>query len=123
MIEIDDRELRALQQHLATAPSRIERRTAGRTTQAIRELLRVARQVAHQRSGALVAGLAIVGPFQVGAGTLEGQIRSSVPYAEDEAARGGEHDFPARTLDEGESVLDRLARDIEQIYIQETGAS
>ena len=120
-IEIDDRELRAVQQQVATAPARIQRRVAGRTLVATRALLKIARGVVHVRSSRLKDSLYVDGPYPVSDG-LEAFVRSPVAYAAEEAARGGAHDYPTRTIQDGRGVLDELARDLEVIVIEEVGA-
>lgn len=121
-LEFDDRGLVAQQQQIAQAPSRIERRFAGRTIQATRELLKVARQVVHRRSGRLRDSLVVDGPYPVAGGGVEARVRATVPYAAREVSHGGAHDYPTRTLETGQPILDALTRDLVLIVIEETGA-
>lgn len=121
-LEIDARGLEQLQQRIATAPARIERRMQGRTVRAMRTLLGIARATAHRKSGRLVDSLTIAGPFPIGVGSLEMRVETNVPYAIFEVAQGGAHDYPARTLEQGQSVINDLARDLALIVIEETGA-
>lgn len=108
---------------LQGAPHRIARRIAGIQNEATRKLLRAARAVVHVKSGRLQSNLAIYGPFTVGEGVLESQIAApSVPYADEEVARGGAHDFPAQTLEQGAAIIDQMERGIELMLIEETGA-
>ena len=119
-VDIDDRGVRDLAARLNGAAARIAERQAGRTIRAQRDLLRVARSVVHVKSGHLRDSLYIDGASLIGQGTLEGAIRSTAPYADEEAARGGAHDYPAITLEVGADILDQLARDLERIVIEET---
>lgn len=101
-----------------TAEQKAEDKIRGINVRAARDLLRVARAVTHEKSGRLKGGLAIQGPFNIATGTLEARISApSVPYAEAEAARGGEHDFATRMLEEGAGIIDQAAEDIEQAII------
>lgn len=111
-----------LVRQLQGSQGRIQDRINGIGNRAIRDLLRIARQVAHRKSGKMIEGLYIEGPFVVGTGILESQIKSTAPYTGHEIARGADHDFPTITLQQGASILDRALRDIEEIVIQETGA-
>lgn len=121
-VDIDDSGLKQAQAQLQAAPSRIEQRVLGRVGRAQRELLRVARSVVHVKTGRLRDSLSIDGVALIGGGTLEGAIKTNVPYAEAEVARGGEHDYAQRTLEEGAGVLDELLKDLEDIYVTELGA-
>lgn len=121
-LEIDASALRAVQQQISTAPARIERRVNGRSVTAIRALLNIARRVVHVQSHRLQNSLYIDGPFPTATGTLEAAVKSPLSYADSEVAHGGEHDYPARTIQQAQGELDELARDLELIVIEETGA-
>ena len=121
-VEFDATGLRAKQAALVQAPSRIERRIAGRSITATRALMAVARAVVHVQSGGLRDSLYIDGPNPIGDGSIEVAVRSPLGYAGLEVAKGGEHDYPSRTLEAGNSILDDLARGLELIVIEETGA-
>jgi len=121
-LHIDASGLHAKQAHLAGTPSRIERRIAGRAVTATRALLGVARGVVHVQSGDLRDSLSIDGPSPIGDGSIETSVHSPLSYAESEVAKGGDHDYAARTLEAGAGILGDLARDLEAIVIDETGA-
>lgn len=63
----------------------------------------------HVVSGRLRDSFSIAGPHKVGRGTLEGSIRPGVPYAADEIARGGHHDYVAQTLAASVGLRDAAA--------------
>lgn len=106
--------------HLQGAEQRVEARLRGINIRGARELLRVARNVVHVQSGRLQAGLIVEGPFDVGTGALEARVSApSVPYGAAEAARGGEHDWPTRTLSEGQGAIDQVAADMERAIVEE----
>lgn len=109
---------------IATAPGRIEERHAQIHAQIAARLLALDRAVVHVKTGRLRAGLAIQGPFGVGVGTLESRIAApSVPYAADEAKRGGAHDFAAQTIDQATAILDQFVHALEQAILEALGAS
>lgn len=100
------------------ASQRADEKLRGINTRAARELLRLARSIVHVQTGRLRDGLILDGPFNIGTGTLEARISApSVPYASLEAARGGEHDFAARTLAEGAVIITAAAQDMERALI------
>jgi hypothetical protein len=102
---------------MAAAEARVEARLRGINIRAARQLLAVARSVVHVQTGRLRDSLHVQGPFDIGTGALEVAIVSNVPYAGKEAARGGEHDYPALTLQSGQSIIDQAAEDMELAII------
>jgi hypothetical protein len=110
-------DLQTLIRDLRSAETRADDKLRGINIRAARELLKLARSIVHVRSGRLQASLHIEGPFDVGTGTLEARVTSNVPYAEEEVARGSEHDYAARTIDEGQSIIEQAAQDMEQALI------
>jgi hypothetical protein len=108
-------DLQDLTRDLEAAPARIAQRVAGRMTRAQRELLGVARRVVHVRTGKLRDSLSIDPPSYVGADLSEFGVSARVSYAGYEVAKGGEHDYVARTLEEGQAVIDSAANDIADI--------
>ena len=111
-------DLERITRDLRTADRRADDRLRGINIRATRQLLRIARAEVHVVSGRLQAGLAVQGPFNIASGVLEAQISApSVPYAAEEAARGGAHDYAARTLAAGAGVIDQAAEDMEQAII------
>lgn len=86
-------------------------------TRGARALLSVARSVVHVKSGHLRDSLFIEGPFDVTSGTFEGRVISTAPYAQYEVAKGGEHDFATRTIQEGQDIIDQVAQDMETMLI------
>lgn len=106
-----------LEQSRAALPGRI----AARQVRAMRELLRVARAVVHVQSGDLRDSLYIIQPSIAG-DIQESSITSLVSYAEHEADKGGEHDYAARTIDEGAAILDRLTDELAELLAAASGA-
>lgn len=100
------------------AEQQAEARLRAINIRASRQLLRIAKQVVHVQSGRLREGLIVQGPFDIGSGTLESEISApSVPYATIEAARGSDHDYPARTLLAGEGVIRQAEQDMEAAIV------
>lgn len=111
-------DLEKLVNDLRSADQKADDKLRGINIRAARDLLKLARSIVHVKSGRLRDGLVIDGPFNVGTGTLEARISApSVPYADEEVARGGEHDFASRTLEDGAGVIDQAAQDMEQTLI------
>src|SRR5690349_4180546 len=94
---------------LEQAPQRAARRISGRMIQAQRSLLQVARAVVHVRSHNLQSRLAIEPPTVIDASAVDFIVTSTAPYAEYEVAKGDEHDYPARTLEEGADIVQSAA--------------
>lgn len=108
---VDTSHLSDLLRVLEDGQTVLSSRIAGRQIRAMRELLRVARSVVHVRSGRLRDSLYVIAPSLLG-DISESSIRATVSYAETEADKGGEHDYPARTIEDGAGVLDQLTDDL-----------
>lgn len=103
---------------LRSAEQKADDKLRALNVKGIRKLLAIARRVVHVQSGNLRDHLAIAGPFNIGTGTLEARVYApGVRYAEAEIARGGDHDFATRTLEEGAAAIDETAEEIEQALI------
>lgn len=94
---------------------------AGKQIRAMRDLLRVARSVVHVQSGRLRDSLYIIQP-SIASEITESSITAMVRYAASEAEKGGEHDYPARTIADGQAILDQLAEDLAELLAAATGA-
>jgi hypothetical protein len=106
--------------HLRGVEERTEARLRGINLRGTRELLKIARNLVHERTGRLKAGLIIEGPYDVASGTLEARVAApTVVYAAEEAKRGGEHDYATRTLEAGQGVIDKVADDMERAIVEE----
>src|SRR5919106_137584 len=108
---IDAREIESLLRTMEDGQTQLQAQINGRITRAMRDLLGVARGVVHVRSGDLRDSLYIIAPSVAGDIT-ESNIAARVSYAELEADKGGEHDYAARTIEEGAAIIDNLAEDI-----------
>jgi hypothetical protein len=102
---------------IAQAEARVEARLRGINIRAARQLLSIARSVVHVQTGRLRDSLHIQGPFDIGTGALEVAVVSNVPYAGQEAGKGGEHDYPSLTIQQGQSIIDQAAEDMELAII------
>lgn len=82
---------------------------------AIERLTAYAKSIAHVRTGLLKASLHPEGPFLLGDGTLEARV-SPMPawYAQYEVARGGDHNYAGRTLEEDAQTIAALTAELEQ---------
>lgn len=111
-------DLQDITRDLEEAPARIARKVQGRMVRAQRELLKVARADVHVRSGDLRDSLYIVAPSYIGAEISEFEIAARASYAPYEVARGGPHDYVARTLEDGAGIIDSAANDIADLVAQ-----
>lgn len=93
---------------LETADDQIDRETAAALARTQQALAEYAASIAHRQSGAMAESIHALGPFPLGGGMLESQISSAASYTALELARGGDHDWASRTLEEQAAVLDRL---------------
>src|SRR5262245_22323740 len=119
---IDASDLDSLERDMLAAQQQLEARIRGRLTTAIRQLLGVARGVVHVRSGDLRDSLYIIQPSLIAPEITESDIAARVFYAEQEADKGGAHDYPARTIEEGAAIIDSLAEDVAALIVQALGA-
>jgi hypothetical protein len=98
---------------LESADEQIDRDAAWQLLATVDDvLLPYAQAIAHRRSGNLADTMHRLGPFPVGQGALEARIESGAFYAEQEVARGGEHDWVSRTYDEQAAAIQSLADSI-----------
>lgn len=93
---------------LETADDAIDRDTAAALRRVQEQLAAYAAGIAHRDSGDMADSIHALGPFPLGNGMLESQISSAAPYTVFELARGGDHDWAGRTLEEQAAVLDAL---------------
>jgi hypothetical protein len=86
---------------------------------AARVLLPEAQATVHVVSGALKGSLRAQPAVSVGRGTLEAAVVAGVPYADDEAGKGGGHAYPELVVDatdrEIQFAADALALDIVRV--------
>lgn len=118
---IDASQLDQLERDLLAAQANLEPRIRGRITTAMRQLLAVARGVVHVQSGDLRDSLYIIAPSIVAPEITESDIVARVSYDEQEADKGGAHDYPARTIEEGAAIIDRLTEDVAALIAQAFG--
>lgn len=111
-------DLQDLTRDLENAPKRIAQQVQGRMIRAQRELLGVARSVVHVKSGELRDSLYIVAPSYIGAEIGEFDVAARSSHGMYEVARGGAHDYVARTLEDGAGVIDGAADDIAELAAQ-----
>lgn len=87
----------------------IDREAALELAQTELKLAEYAQEIAHRKSGFMADSIHAIGPFAISSdGVLESEIASLAPYTIFELARGGDHDWASRTLDEQSAELDRL---------------
>lgn len=96
------------------AARQLQNRINGRITRAMRELLSVARGVVHVQSGELRDSLYLIAPSVSGAIT-ESSIGARSAHAEFELEKSGEHDYAARTIEDGQAIIDELTNDIAEL--------
>jgi len=108
-LDIDD-----IRRTLARLEAETNPVVADAVRRAIVELTVKAKEIAHVQTGTLRRKLHPEGPFTVATGTLEAVVSPEPAfYAAHEIAKGGEHDYVTRTLQESRDVLDQLTRDLE----------
>lgn len=113
-MSVDTSQLEQLARDQQQAAQQLQNRINGRITRAMRQLLGVARGDVHVRSGELRDSLSIVAPSLSGEFTTS-NIQSRVSYAELEADKGGAHDYAARTIEDGQAIIDGLTADIAEL--------
>jgi len=109
--------LQAYIQLLQTADGTINARNAELLTEAIDDLKNYGQSIGHRRSGNMDDTMYRLGPFPVEQGTIEASFQSGAEYAELEVARGGDHDWATRTIDEQAERIDQLRRDVEDAAV------
>lgn len=115
---------RADLQRLEYANQQIEQKHREIHTRTTARILALEREIVHVQTGRLQSGLSIEGPFPIGVGTLESRIGApSVPYADDEALRGGAHDYPGRTVYEAQKIIAEALREMEVATIELTAGT
>lgn len=67
----------------------------------------------HRRTGNMIAATGRFGPYPVAGGIFAVRVESGATYATYEAERGGEHDWPTRSLKAAQPVIVDLVRGIE----------
>lgn len=102
---------------LQTADVTIDAKNVALLTEAVDDLMAYAQSIGHRRSGNMDDTMYRLGPFPVAEGTIEGQFQSGVPYAEEEVARGGSHDWATRTIEEQAERIDQLRREVENAVV------
>ena len=109
---------------LQTADDTISQDAARLLAAAADDMVAFTQSIMHKQTGNMAEATYRLGPFPVGAGMLEATIQSGAWYAGDEAGRGGDHDWVARSDREWETrqqqLADALAERVAQIL---TGAS
>lgn len=71
-----------------------------------------AKSIEHVQSGHMQGSTVALGPFPVGQGALESTIISGAWYAGIEASKGGDHDWPTRTIAEQQARILQLELEV-----------
>jgi hypothetical protein len=93
---------------LQSADAQIDHDAARLLTEATDDLRDYAQSIGHKQSGNMVGSMHRLGPFPQGAGVLEARVESGAWYAGEEAAKGGTHDWPSRTIAEQQARILQL---------------
>jgi hypothetical protein len=93
---------------LQSADAQIDHDAARLLAEATDDLRDYAMSIGHRQSGAMVGSMHRLGPFPQGAGVLEARVESGAWYAGEEAAKGGTHDWPGRTIAEQQARILQL---------------
>jgi hypothetical protein len=116
----------ALERYLAlleTADDTIDREGALALKQTVDQLSEYAQSIEHRKSGNMADSTHQLGPFASGGGILTSTIQSAASYADIVAARGGDYDWPGRTLSDQASLLDQLQARAGRIVAASVGES
>jgi hypothetical protein len=106
---------------LTTADETIDRETARALKRTQDRLADHAASIAHRQSGHMADTIHGLGPFAIGGGVLESQILSAAPYTAFELAKGDDHNWASRTLEDESAELDRLQEETGSIVATAIG--
>lgn len=101
-------DLERLLRNLEAADERISVESARLLIGAAGDLVAHAKSIAHRQSGNMGDTIHRLGPFPVGNGALEARIESGAWYADLEVAKGGDHDWALRTVQERDDLIREL---------------
>ncbi len=102
---------------LRTADETIDANNAKLLTEATDDLVTFAQEyVEHEITGNMIESTHRFGPYPNGRGIVEARIESGASYAGIEAARGGSHDWPARTVAEDAARITKLRDDVAGLH-------
>lgn len=111
-------------QLLQSADRALNAKNVALLSEASDDLRDYAAKIGHRRSGLMDDSMVRFGPFPVGAGALEARVESGAVYAEQEVARGGQHDWATRTITEQDARILQLQLEVEQALVSVlTGAN
>jgi hypothetical protein len=108
---------------LESADDTIDRETAQALKQTVDALVTYAQSIEHRKSGNMADSTHQLGPFPLGGGVIESTIQSAASYADIVAAKGGDYDWPGRTIEDEASVLDALQERVGRIVAASVGGS
>jgi len=120
-VSVDNRQLEAYLRLLETADATINRNNALALKETTDEIVTLAQGIEHRQSGFMALSTHQLGPFALGGGILESQISSAASYVDLEIAKGGDHDWPQRTIDSAQSRLASLGNKTETIVAAALG--
>ena len=93
---------------LESADDTIDRDTAAALKATVDQLVEYAQSIEHRKTGNMADSTHQLGPFASGGGILTSTIQSAASYADMVAARGGDYDWPGRTIADQAALLDQL---------------
>jgi hypothetical protein len=114
----------ALERYLAlleSADSTISRDSALALKNTVDQLTAYAQSIEHRKSGHMADTTHQLGPFATGGGILTSTIQSAASYADIVASKGGDYDWPNRTLSDQASLLEQLSQTEEKIVAAAVG--
>lgn len=94
---------------LETADDRITRQNARELLDAADDIVPIVQSQMHRQTGNMIESTGRFGPYPAGSGVLEATIESGAWYAGFEAARGGEHDWPTRSVEAAQPRVQELS--------------
>lgn len=102
---------------MQSADAALDARNVALLIEASDDLRDYAAKIGHRRSGLMDDSMVRFGPFSIGAGALEARIASGADYAEQEVARGGQHDWAMRTISESDARILQLQLEVEHALV------
>lgn len=104
-------------QQLERAGEQLKADNVRRLMAAIEDLKDYGQSIGHEKTGQMDETMHVEGPLEESDGVVEVLFESDVPYAEEEVARGGTHDWATRTLNERRDRIFELQTEVEHALV------
>jgi hypothetical protein len=120
-MSVDAKDLERYLALLESADATINRDSAAALKNTVDQLVDYAQSIEARKSGHMADSTHQLGPFASGGGILTSTIQSAASYADIVAARGGDYDWPNRTLSDQAALLEQLQERTEHIVAAAVG--